>query len=99
MCLSLTRRDWFGGRFLRRLACGRFGAGLLAAAFFGTESRSRAATARLLWLLAGLTFDAAALAFDDGFGKLVQDDLDRPHRVIVAGNRKVDQIGVADAMR
>src|SRR5436190_7806740 len=80
--------------------CGRFAAANLFArrAFFaGAELAARAATASA-WpagAFFALGFAAAGLAVDRGVGELFHDELDRAHRVVVARNRKVDQVRIA----
>src|SRR5438045_7714654 len=65
-------------------------------AFVGLEAGARAATARLLGAArVTLFYAASALAFDRGLGQLVDDQLDRAHGVVVAGDRQVDQVWVA----
>ena len=39
---------------------------------------------------------AAGLTLEHRVGQLVQDDLDGPHRVVIAGDGQVDQLGVGD---
>src|SRR5205814_10485300 len=92
-----TRADWLGGRLLDRGR--RFAGNLLHrcrghAAFFGAELASAAAASRRLASAgAGVAlFGTGLLAFDHRFGELAHDDLNRAHRIVVAGNRQVDQI-------
>src|SRR4051812_21685362 len=60
------------------------GRGLLATRVFGPERGAGRTAARLTRLIRLALFSPAGLAVDDAVGQFLQDDLDGPHRVVVA---------------